>query len=308
MRFPSVDLPAATRRYTLLGQLVTLSASDAPAPWLDRLDGLLAAFPATSDDGAGAIRFDVRPGQDAALWQIEHDGCVIPAYSDNALLREVERRAFAAAARQSAAPLLLHAGAVARDGVALLLPAASGSGKSTLTLALARRGWLPLTDDICPLVRAGEDACGEWIALTCPRCCHLSVEAVEALCVSGIAFDGPVASLAGYYQPAAWGTSAPVRAIAVPHFTPNAAPRAIRLTQAECLAALISSTFDHASQPGSARRAAALDLAVQAPGFRLTYATVDEALRLVDTVVDGLMRGTPAATVRQVVLPASYPA
>lgn len=43
--------------------------------------------------------------------------------------------------------LLLHAGAVERDGLALLLPAMPGSGKSTLTAALTQRGWRLLSDE-----------------------------------------------------------------------------------------------------------------------------------------------------------------
>ena len=43
--------------------------------------------------------------------------------------------------------LLLHAGAVERDGFALVLPAMPGSGKSTLTAALSQRGWRLLSDE-----------------------------------------------------------------------------------------------------------------------------------------------------------------
>jgi HprK-related kinase A len=43
--------------------------------------------------------------------------------------------------------LLLHAGALERDGLALLLPATPGSGKSTLTAALSLRGWRLLSDE-----------------------------------------------------------------------------------------------------------------------------------------------------------------
>ena len=43
--------------------------------------------------------------------------------------------------------LLLHAGALERDGTALVLPATPGSGKSTLTAALALRGWRLLSDE-----------------------------------------------------------------------------------------------------------------------------------------------------------------
>lgn len=43
--------------------------------------------------------------------------------------------------------LLLHAGALERDGLALVLPAVPGSGKSTFTAALANRGWRLLSDE-----------------------------------------------------------------------------------------------------------------------------------------------------------------
>jgi HprK-related kinase A len=43
--------------------------------------------------------------------------------------------------------LMLHAGAVERDGRALILPAMPGSGKSTLTAALIARGWRLLSDE-----------------------------------------------------------------------------------------------------------------------------------------------------------------
>ncbi len=43
--------------------------------------------------------------------------------------------------------LLLHAGALERDGLALLLPAVPGSGKSTLSAALSLRGWRLLSDE-----------------------------------------------------------------------------------------------------------------------------------------------------------------
>jgi HprK-related kinase A len=43
--------------------------------------------------------------------------------------------------------LLLHAGAVERNGLVLVLPAVPGSGKSTLTAALSQHGWRLLSDE-----------------------------------------------------------------------------------------------------------------------------------------------------------------
>jgi HprK-related kinase A len=43
--------------------------------------------------------------------------------------------------------LLLHAGVVERQGLALIMPATPGSGKSTLSAALSLRGWRLLSDE-----------------------------------------------------------------------------------------------------------------------------------------------------------------
>ena len=49
----------------------------------------------------------------------------------------------------------VHAGAVARDGRVLALPADSGSGKTTLTAALLRRGWEYVSDEALVLAPDG---------------------------------------------------------------------------------------------------------------------------------------------------------
>jgi len=44
--------------------------------------------------------------------------------------------------------LIIHAGAVEKNGYAAILPGKSGAGKSTLTSALVNRGWRLLTDEL----------------------------------------------------------------------------------------------------------------------------------------------------------------
>lgn len=53
--------------------------------------------------------------------------------------------------------LMLHAGVVAKDNEALLLPAWPGSGKSTLSAAMCQRGWRLLSDEF-GLVRPKDSA------------------------------------------------------------------------------------------------------------------------------------------------------
>jgi HprK-related kinase A len=48
---------------------------------------------------------------------------------------------------QTATDIILHAAAVERDGLAVILPAPSTSGKSTLCAALVMRGWRLLSDE-----------------------------------------------------------------------------------------------------------------------------------------------------------------
>jgi hypothetical protein len=47
--------------------------------------------------------------------------------------------------------LWLHAGAVAKDGVVVLLAGPAGAGKSTLVMRLLERGWRLLGDDVVPV-------------------------------------------------------------------------------------------------------------------------------------------------------------
>jgi hypothetical protein len=53
--------------------------------------------------------------------------------------------------------LWLHAGAVERNGSALVFPGESGRGKSTLVTLLARNGWGFLSDEIVPLRMDAEE-------------------------------------------------------------------------------------------------------------------------------------------------------
>ena len=56
--------------------------------------------------------------------------------------------------------LALHAGAVSRNGITLLIPGVSGAGKSTLTSWFISRGWSYLSDELVYLVK---DAPAEYL-------------------------------------------------------------------------------------------------------------------------------------------------
>ena len=78
--------------------------------------------------------------------------------ADHAVLRWffMESIAYALLAQRYLVPL--HAAAVSRNGIGILVCGASGAGKSTLSFAAACAGWTFLSDDCTWLLAAGSDA------------------------------------------------------------------------------------------------------------------------------------------------------
>ncbi|MFP5288248.1 MAG: hypothetical protein ACLGI9_21110 [Thermoanaerobaculia bacterium] len=89
------------------------------------------------EPGPGRIRISARGVEGDDLWLLSHPLFTIP------LAESLKRRGL----------YHLHAGGLARNGRALLLPGTSGAGKSTLTLALVRAGFGFLGDDTQFLAR-----------------------------------------------------------------------------------------------------------------------------------------------------------
>lgn len=88
----------------------------------------------------GRVRMSALGVEGDDLWLLSHPLFTIP------LAESLKRRGL----------YHLHAGGLARNGRALLLPGTSGAGKSTLTLALVRAGFGFLGDDTLFLARGPE--------------------------------------------------------------------------------------------------------------------------------------------------------
>lgn len=114
------------------------------------LDSLLAAFPVV--EGEADIDYRVASG-DGRAWTLFVDGERVAARKRNRVAELLQwhcnRSVILAAVRRTTT---LHAGVVARDGRAVLLPAPMDSGKSTLTAGLLRRGLDYLTDEAAIIV------------------------------------------------------------------------------------------------------------------------------------------------------------
>lgn len=276
--------PGIALSYPLLGHTVTVRGIETVPMLPDRLDALLGPHVTSPErlgrQHNGAILTLRREG---AIWRLVDPGDGVPdtpLRTEEQAAQFLEWLAYSAAVRHTDLPLTLHSGAVVRNGVAVLLPNVSGAGKTTLTLALAARGWLPLTDDVCPLVEHD----GELVAIGCRRCCHLSQNSLAVLQSYGIALEGPLGGLSLYYRPKVWGESAPVRGIVIPHYMAGSPTHFTPITQAECLGQLTGMTFAQDAIPAHERRRTAARLAARALGFSLTYSALDEALDVFDTL------------------------
>lgn len=275
--------PDPVLSYSLLSHVITIRGVASSPTLPDRLDALLGSHIESRRHDRqhnGAILTLRREGD---VWRLvdPDDGVPdTPLHTEEQAARFLEWLAYSVAVRHAELPLTLHSGAVVRNGVAVLLPNVSGAGKTTLTLALAARGWLPLTDDVCPLVECD----GELVAIGCRRCCHLSEASLAILQAEGIALEGPVAGLSDFYRPQDWAEPAPVRGIVIPRYIAGSPTLFAPITQAECLGQLTGMTFAQDTIPAHERRRTAARLAARALGFTLTYSALDEALDIFETL------------------------
>jgi len=173
--------------------------------------------------------------------------------------------------------LLLHAGAVAREGGAVILPAPPESGKSTLTIALLEAGFDYLSDELGAI----DPVTGRIHPY--PKRIWVTEGSLEF-------FPGLVGRLqdraglsAGllkrYVRPedvhAAVGAAAPVRLAVFPTSDHQGPPRLARLSRAETVQHLAANTFNMPTY-GERGLVRLSQIAREAPAFRLDGGTPRE--------------------------------
>lgn len=182
--------------------------------------------------------------------------------------------------------LLLHAGALERDGLALVLPALPGSGKSTLSAALTQRGWRLLSDEFA----AFDLERGEFRAVLKPVALkNQSIDVIRAFepgARIGPSFPktrkGTVAHLAASADSVARRHhGARPGAIVLPRWEAGSPTHWKPLSASDAFSATAFNAFNY-QLLGEAGFDAVLDIARRCPAWQLVYSDLDDAIRTLD--------------------------
>jgi hypothetical protein len=209
-----------------------------PVGLYNRLRDLLAPFEAASL--TPAVNVSITRRQEPPLWLVAVDGASHHGFrSATDLLQYLEWLVVARAALATTQYAIIHAGAMTKEAMTILLVGDSGAGKTTVTMGLLQRGWLPLTDDIA-LVSPYSLAIAPF-----PRCFH--ADDFTASTIAHRALFEDVGSLKGYLRPVRWADT-PARVSCLVRLARDAAAptSAQPISQAEGAGALLQAAISTA--------------------------------------------------------------
>lgn len=248
---------------------------------VDAVDRLLEPF-AVPTDGAGARWPLVEIGRTGSGYTVTVDGSVTQRTDTlPTAVGWVAWKASLEAIETAEDVLVLHAGAVARRGRAVVLPAPPDSGKTTLTAALVRSGFRYLSDEAALLdPRTG-------LVHPFPRALAMDAGSLRAVGANN-GHDGgtlrhvPVEDLGGR---AADGP-VPVTAVVFPSYRPGADVAIEPVGRAATVVALAEQAFN-ADRFGAEGVRLLADVVRDATCWRLTMGDARRAAALVREVVEG---------------------
>jgi HprK-related kinase A len=184
--------------------------------------------------------------------------------------------------------LLLHAGAVEKDGLALVLPALPGSGKSTLTAALSLRGWRLLSDEF----GAFDPATGVFRAILKPVSLkNQSIAVIRRFAADAMLGPSFLNTRKGTVAHLAPPSDAVLRrheaarpgAVVLPRWVAGSATRLEPLAEHVAFPALAFNAFNY-SLLGATGFRCAVQLVRQCPAWQLSYSDLDDALATLDAL------------------------
>jgi HprK-related kinase A len=187
--------------------------------------------------------------------------------------------------------LLLHAGSVAWNDRALVMPAMPGAGKSTLTAALTCRGFRLLSDEF------GVVDLESGMLLPLVRPVSLKNESIDVIrrfspsAVLGPEFPGTRKGTVAHLAPSALSVAGRHRAampvaIVFPRYRRGAPLRVERVRRASAFNSLAVNSFNYTLLGPLGFRCVAR-LIEQCPVYRMNYDRLEEAVECVATIVEG---------------------
>lgn len=249
-----------------------------------RFDTLFAGLPhAEATDDVAEWRVELSPSEEERRWRLlvgdDERGA---AEGLDALRVQVVQTLNREAVRSWTGPVC-HAGCVARDGIAIVLPADPESGKSTLTSGLVRAGFAYVTDEGVAFVPGTTriEPYAKPISLD-PGSWFLFPEFAPA-------DDGEATRTQWQVPPDAFRAGAAsgpcdARFLVFPRYVEGATTRLKPLPRAEALVELAKNTFEFNQH--SVEYLHDLEAVVRAcASFRLTVGTLDDAVACIEELV-----------------------
>jgi HprK-related kinase A len=197
--------------------------------------------------------------------------------------------------------LLLHAGTLARDGRAVVMPALPGSGKSTLTAALALRGWRLLSDEFgaCDPATGLLHPCVKPVALK-----NESIDVIRRFAPQaelGPAFPGTRKGTVAHLAPSAESVSARHQPatpalLLIPRWQAGSATVLERIRPEAAFSSLAFNAFNYTAL-GALGFETVVALVRRMALWRLVYSDLDDALRRIDGLWAELTAGDLAGPV-----------
>ena len=184
--------------------------------------------------------------------------------------------------------LLFHAGALARQGQGLLLPAISGSGKTTLTTALVAEGFHLCSDEIGLIDPAADRLLPFPKRLCVKEGAYAVLDARYPGLFAGASYQRRGTEMAWYVDPGdkAWAdVPVPVRFVVFPRYLPGSCTRIAPIARSAALALLLEQSFS-ARRLGCEGIARAVAVLRDAECYALTVGDLAAAVALLHGLYD----------------------